>query len=110
MYATYDKCGVSLELSDLPWSTEGAFIRRHEQAYWAKPLAGGYWDAPIDTTFAMYREGVTEYNHNGIRADRPYTARHLPWYYLGLSGLPEDEQNYYRTANASSSGKNRLPK
>jgi hypothetical protein len=104
------KCGLSLEINDLPNSVEGNFIRSHaEPTYWRKPLDNMYFNAPVDTTFVLYR---TEYSQHfvgkSIRTNRPYTARHLPWYYTDLSLLPKDEQYYWKTANGSSSGKERL--
>jgi hypothetical protein len=109
VYATYDKCGLSLEINDLPDNAEGQLVRtRYERKYWMRPLDDMYYHADTDTTFALYREGVVEYNHNAIRTNRPYTARHVPWYYLNLRDIPEDEQYYFRTANGSSSGKQRL--
>lgn len=108
IYKKYDKCGFSLEINDLPDSKEGAFIRLHEVRYWTKPLGKKYFDSPIDTTFALYREGVREYNHNGIRTNRPYTAKHISWYYTSVNDMAEDERNYFNTANESASGKKRM--
>lgn len=112
MYSHVDKCGFSLEIRDLPNSPEGNLIGRQvEPRYWRKLLPGGYWNAAIDTTFALYREGIVNHTHIGIRADRPYTARHLPWYYTDLKLLPEDEQYYYAMANQEScTGRNRFIK
>jgi hypothetical protein len=110
-YPTYDKCGLSLEINDLPNSEEGNFIRyKCEARYWLKPLDPIYYHADTDTTFALYREGVREYNHNAIRTNRPYTAKHIPWYYTSFDMLPKDEQYYFRSASDSSSGKKRLIK
>lgn len=108
-YPQFNKCGFSLEINDLPDTPEGNLIRTKVEArYWTKVLDPLYYNAPVDTTFALYREGVNCYFHPAIRTNRPYTARHIPWYYYHLSELPEDEQYYYKTANGSSSGKNRL--
>ncbi len=105
-YPQFDKCGLSLEINDLPDSSEGAFIRKIETKYWQKPLDNMYFEAPTDTTFALYQ--VNRYSLSGIRTNRPYTARHLPWYYTRFDLLPEDERNYFQTANESSSGKKRI--
>lgn len=108
-YHQYNKVGFSLEINDLP-STKYIkdILRGHEIGYWKTPLDDMYFDAPIDTTFAMYREGVNEYFHPAIRTNRPYTARHIPWYYKNKHSLPDDEKYYFRTCNASSSIKNRI--
>lgn len=108
-YKGYDKCGFSLEINDLPDTPEGNLVKTQiEPRYWRKALDTLYFDAPVDTTFALYREGTRLYNHNALRTNRPYTAKHIPWYYYHISELPEDEQYYYSTANGSSSGKKRL--
>ena len=108
MYPQVDKCGFGLRLDDLPQSTEGNFIRQHEAKYWDEPLGAMFFNAPIDTTFALYRAGVQKYSYTAIRSGLPYAARHVPWYYTSFDKLPADEQYYFKTANASSSGKQRL--
>lgn len=104
------KCGLSLEINDLPDDKEGNFIRTGPEApYWKKPLDDLYFDADTDTTFALYRYPLGEYSHSAVRTNRPYTVKHLPWYYRDLSVLSEDEQNYYKTASpVFSSGLKRL--
>jgi hypothetical protein len=104
------KCGLSLEIADLPDNDEGAFIRKIEGVFWDNPLDDLFFDAKVDTTFSLYREGMNYYTIEGIRTNRPYTARHYSWYYTDFNSLPEDEKNYYRTANDSASGKKRLMK
>lgn len=108
-YSRVAKCGFSLEIKDLPNSKEGNFIKnRCEIVFWKHKIRGGYYLSPIDTTFALYREDTTSYTHRAIRTDRPYTARHMPWYYTDITALPEDEQYYYKTADIRfSTGKKR---
>jgi len=105
-----DKCGLSLEIEDLPDSEEGRLIRKIEAGFWRTPLDSKFYDAITDTTFALYRETVRQHSLNAVRTNRPYTARHYSWYYTDFNLLPEDEQHYYRTANDSASGKKRLMK
>ncbi len=104
----YAKCGFSLLLDDLPPTSEGNFIRKNEAGYWLAPVDDMYYAAGIDTTFALYREGNIKHTYSAIRTNKPYTARHLPWYYDDFSVLPEDEQNYYKTANSSCSHLKRI--
>jgi hypothetical protein len=104
------KCGLSLEINDLPDTKESRFISNIEAKYWVEKINDKYFRAEVDTTFALYREGWNQYTTEGIRTNRPYTARHYSWYYTDFDKLPEDEQNYYRTANDSASGKKRLMK
>jgi hypothetical protein len=107
-YPTYDKCALSLEIEDLPDTPEGNFIKKHEAGYWSKPLDDNYFHADTDTTFALYRWPLGIYGHSAIRTNKPYTAKHVPWYYKNLRDIPEDEKYYFKTATASSSGKQRL--
>ena len=48
-----------------------------------------YFDAPIDTTFALYK--VPFHSFNAIRTNRPYTAKHMPWYYFDFEDMPVEE-------------------
>jgi len=109
-FPAYLKCGFSLETRDLPDSAEGNFIRNHAEAsYWLRPLNQLYFDAPIDTTFALYRGAYKKhFVRQSIRTNRPYTARHISWYYTDYSTMVEDEKYYFKTANASASGKKRM--
>ncbi len=107
-YPAYQKCGFSLEIKDLPDSTEGRFIRGIESRYWQHSLSPLYYDAAIDTTFALHAAGTSKHVLRAIRTNRPYTVHHLPWYYTDIESLPEDENYYYQTANSSASGKKRL--
>ncbi len=110
-YKAFDKCGLSLEINDLPNSEEGNYIRNGcEVRYWQHPLDSHYFEAATDTTFALYREGITLYSHSAIRTNRPYTAKHVPWYYTDFESLSDEEKYYFRSANNSSSGKKRLMK
>lgn len=110
-YTGVDKCGLSLEVNDLPNTEEGFKVRtQYERNYWLHPLDAVYFDAATDTTLALYREGVTGYSHSAIRTNRPYTAKHVPWYYTDFASLSEEEKYYFTTANDSSSGKKRLIK
>ena len=108
-YPQFPKCGLSLEINDLPDLPKTHRVKNEcEAQYWQTPLDPIYFNAPVDTTFAMYREGVKHYTLEAIRTNRPYTARHVPWYYTDFEKLPDDEKNYFRTANGSSTAKARL--
>ena len=102
-----DKCALSLEINDLPNSTEGNYIRVHEAKYWKDALDRQYFRADTDTTFALYRPG-SMYSHLAVRTNRPYTCKHIPWYYTDFELLNDEEKYYFSTANDSSSGKARL--
>ena len=92
-YPQFDKCGFSLEINDLP----NQVTIDWESQYWRYPLDPMYFSASIDTTFALYK--VNKISLSGIRTNRPYTAKHIPWYYDLYEKLPEDELYYYHTQN-----------
>lgn len=87
------KVGFSLELEDLPRDgiVAGA-AREVEAGYWTN-RRGDFYDAMIDTTFALYRSGRPCVYGPGLRTDRPYTARHLPWYNT-LENITEEDSYY----------------
>lgn len=79
------KAGFSLKIDDIPESYEFKYdIIRFESFYWEKrlPFEQLIYDAPIDTTFALYRPGnINPKNFfNAVRTGYPYIARHLGWY------------------------------
>lgn len=70
---------------------------RYKEIGWATPLVG-IIDAPIDTTFAMYRPGHGWPGIVGARTLAPYHIRHLSWYNAEYT---EEEKLYYaRAGNA----------
>lgn len=90
------KCGPSLEIDDLPsecpWTAD---VVAWEGQFWADRLDDRYFRAGIDTTLALYRRetpfDAATWTEAGLRCDRPYTARHLPWY----ATVVTDEDRYY---------------
>lgn len=87
-YPEKTKAGFSLKLDDLPEDYIFKYdIIRFESFYWENRLPYKFtiYDAPIDTTFALYRpmqEGwdYKKQFYNGIRTGGQYIARHLGWY------------------------------
>lgn len=89
------KCGLSLEIDDLPSRFDLDVVRKHEGKFWVT-RRGRYWEAPIDTTFAMYRPERAWGGYGpALRTDRPYTARHVPWYW-DPAALADEQQYYVR--------------
>lgn len=91
------KAGLSLEINDLPeaypWRQ---MVLDRESRFWLEPIDDGRWyRADIDTTFAMYRIAPPWGGGYGpaLRAARPYTARHVPWYVD--PNQRSDEETYY---------------
>lgn len=95
------KVGFSLQIDDLPdtYAFKDKVIS-WEQQFWGPEIAPGLIDAPIDTTFALYRPGVQpsegHFFTSSIRTNFPYTTRHLPWY-QDSSRLSDEEIHYQKT-------------
>jgi len=88
------KAGLSLDTSDIPDTTLGQKMLKWESSFWKEKFVSGFWNADIATTFAMYRPKSSWCGYRpAVRADRPYTARHVPWTW-DLDNLTE-EQKYY---------------
>lgn len=99
-----DKIGLGLKIDDLP--DENAMkdkVIKWEKQYWANPINSELYNAPVDTTFALYRPGKQGgWWLKAARSGYPLMARHLPWY-LNSSDLPEEEKYYIQHASIDSS-------
>lgn len=98
-YDDVAKVGLGLRTDDLPpeYGHRDAVIA-WEAPFRTRPREAGVYDAPVDTTFALYRAECR--NHliePALRTDTPYVARHLTWY-LDTADLPADERYYRRHA------------
>ncbi|MEK6782638.1 MAG: glycosyltransferase family 2 protein [Bacteroidota bacterium] len=103
-----DKIGFGIKVDDLPdsFSLKNSVID-YEKRYWQKEVSPNIYDAPIDTTFALYKplsalKGGQAYTLSAFRAGFPYVVRHLPWY-IDSENLSEEEWYYIKTCNESSS-------
>lgn len=112
-YPYFNKCGLSLEVNDLPMDRPTIMsVVEHERQMWQRPLDEEFFECTCDTTFAVYyKPRVVPFNYkkNGgdftyaTRANRPYTARHVPWYMD--PNKPTDEDLYYwRSCRHDSAG------
>ena len=96
------KVGFSLKIDDLPDEYKYKYdIIRFESFYWEKRIRYNFpiYDAPIDTTFALYCPSGGENRerfYDGIRTGFPYIARHLGWYVNDFS-----QENYYSNSGNS---------
>jgi len=100
-YPQFNKCGFSLEINDVTDNSvyfQGKTIREWEYQFWVNPMDAEYFNASIDTTFALYN--TDKFSLDALRTNRPYTARHVPWYYD--QGRPKDELYYLQTATDQS--------
>lgn len=101
-YPEKSKVGFSLKLDDIPDEYKYKYdIWRYESFYWEDYINnsdGILYDAPIDTTFALYRPGTPGRNEsiffNSIRTGYPYIARHLGWY-INDFAMTDYEKQYY---------------
>jgi hypothetical protein len=93
-------------------SLEGASPRTRgyawEQELWApsRQLAPGIFDAPIDTTFALYPPATgrepRQRHSPAIRTGPPYVMRHPDWEYRPGDWLSPEDEYYHRRALANS--------
>ena len=100
-YPDRQKVGFGLKIDDLPddyrFRNE---VSVWESQFWERALAPRLYDAPIDTTFALYRQPTPHELDRSIRTGYPYVARHTPWY-LDDRSLPDDEAFYRQRAEGS---------
>lgn len=94
-YPSIVKAGLGLRIDDLPHgSSRAEDIRVWESQFWEREIDHGVFDAPVDTTFALYRAGAGPDHAPAVRTGTPYVARHVPWY-ADLSE-PDPEETFYR--------------
>lgn len=84
-YPQYNHVGTSLEINDLPdHNPLKPAIIKHESQFWSPQtqlINGEVYHAPIDTTFAMYRNTSKVIPiEPALRTVRPYTLKHVDWY------------------------------
>jgi len=103
-----DKIGFGIKIDDLPDSFSlKKKVVDYESKYWRKQVKPNLFDAPIDTTFALYRplshlKSGEVYTLPAYRFGYPYVVRHLPWYEDSLNRTDE-EMFYIQNSNTSSS-------
>src|SRR5690606_28651899 len=107
-YQDLTKVGLSLEVNDLP--SESPVYREAlgwETPFWQTKRDWQCFDAPVDTTFAVYDRRRSPPLAPGmqftraVRSDRPFTARHLP-FDLTKANITEEDCYYLRNATWSS--------
>ena len=101
--------GPMLRIDDLPdcYPLKERVIEGHTEQFWHKePTTVSVLgrriqiqQAPIDTTFGMYRVGFRFKRLNmGVRVYAPYAARHLDWY-IDPDNMGEDQLYYMKSAS-----------
>lgn len=91
------KAGLGLRIDDVPDGfPRRAEVMRWELPYWSRPLEPGVYDAPVDTTFALYRPWARGgWWIPAVRTGAPLMARHMPWY--ADASRPDAEELHYRS-------------
>jgi len=98
-----EKAGVALKIDNLPDNHQKPLILEWETGNWKKILSENVYDAPVDTTLALYKPlafGNAE-ECEAIRVGGKLTAQHLPWY-IDPENLSEEDLYYKNHANSSS--------
>ena len=97
------KIGLSLEILDLPDISTTPTIMELESVFWKETVGpNGFYKADVDTTFALYdRRRPIGNIWLALRAPRPYTAKHLPWY-TSKNDWNEEDIYYYEHITKSS--------
>lgn len=85
-----NKVGLSLMIEDLPDTHYGNIARQWEQKYWDNPLEKDVYEAHVDTTFCIIKQGLP-FTYEALRLGGDYTVRHIPWY-LDYQNLSEEEK------------------
>ncbi len=116
------KSGFSLRTDDLPDNHYAARYKEGEKNNFLNQDPSGFYDIPIDTTFAVYSKDRTKnidklwlhpgctvpdsfmdsrYFYRSHRSPAPYMARHLPWY-LDINNLTEEHLYHISVAKHGS--------
>ncbi len=103
-FTNIEKAGVALKIDDIPeqyrHKTE---VIRIETNWWKEEVGKNIYNAPVDTTFALYRpfaKGNAE-ECNAYRAAGNLMFMHQPWY--ENSDSPAEEDIYYKNSVSKSS-------
>ena len=95
------KVGFGLKIDDLPPHYRyAAEVVALERRYWETEVEPGVYDAPIDTTFALYRPGSGFELSPSLRTGPPYVARHLPWH-VASDRLSREDRHYHEHARST---------
>jgi hypothetical protein len=100
-YPGYKKVGFGLRIDDLPDHFRlKAEVIAWESRFWQRLIAPRLYEAPIDTTFALYRD-PEHAPRAAIRTGYPYLVRHTTWY-LDSADPPEEHRYYTEHARVTS--------
>lgn len=95
-HSSMPKVGLGLKIDDIPdYFSLKRNVLYWESQYWTHPIYDEkviLFEAPVDTTFALYRPGVRGWQAV-CRTGYPYIARHVTWY-KDLIQLSEEDLFY----------------
>ena len=97
------KAGFSLKIDDLPdYYLHKQDVVQWEKRHFEKSVSNLFYEAPIDTTFALYRPGAKgrASQLRNFRSKYPYEARHMPWY-VDTNKIEAEEKYYIENSNTS---------
>lgn len=103
-YPQVDKVGFGLVIDDLPehYPLKEKVVN-WEQKFWQTKVEENVYEAPIDTTFALYRPGAKGGSElRALRTGGKYVARHTSWY-TNPEAMTAEERHYAAKANRSGS-------
>jgi hypothetical protein len=82
-YPGIEKVGFGLKIDDLPSHYQKKEkVIEWESKFWLNEVEKEVYNAPIDTTFALYKPFTRGdvWVQNALRTGGNYVCRHLPWY------------------------------
>lgn len=91
-----EKIGPGIRIDNLPIHYDKRNeVVAHESRFFTDVVYKGAYQAPIDTTFALYsaKSAFTRPNSAQYRLSAPYIVEHKPWY--SNSKHPSEEEKYY---------------
>jgi GT2 family glycosyltransferase len=101
-YTDMKKVGFGLSLDTIPDSYHlKEDVIRWEQKFWQKQVEPQVFEAPIDTTFAMYEAGCPYLHEPALRTGGKLVARHEPWH-TDSHNVSEDLKFYLDNADRAS--------
>ena len=108
-YPTKTKVGFSLRTDDIPDAYPYKWDIIRYESFFKDQIPNDpriLYDAPIDTTFALYAPQRRDFYHkpeffDSIRTGYPYIARHLTWYITPDNISKEHEQYFIQGCKSS---------
>lgn len=116
VFKSYNKIGLGLNTNNIPYDyPRRSEVLTHENKIIHRKEIGSrvVYECPVDTTFAMYREGYSDYSVWGtatntwygecksLRMKKPYESTHLGWHIIKKT---EEDEYYFKSIKNEKSG------